>query len=265
MLSWWSNFIPNPVFLELGWFKIYCYGLILAIAILVAYWLIRRKLLKAEQYLIDDLVLWLVIGGLLGARIYDVLVYWSGYDYQWFDYLAIWQGGLAIHGALIGGGLTLLVWCYLRKQSFWQWADKLVVVLPLAQAIGRWGNYFNQELFGKATNVSWKIFIEPLNRPQNYFDQNYFHPLFLYESLANTTLFIILYFLAKKVQRTGLLFSYYLFGYGMIRFFLEFWRIDEVFSFWSLRWPQWLSLLGVFGAIAYWLILILLPKFKKNV
>jgi len=265
MTFFWSNFIPNPVLFELGWFKIYWYGLILAIAILVAYYLIRRGKTLAQQRDIDDLVLWLVLGGLFGARIYDAVVYWPVSSFNWLEFFSLWQRGLAIHGAILGGAVTLLAWCLVNRKSFGQLADPLVMVLPLAQAIGRWGNYFNQELFGAPTSWPWKIFIEPVNRPAEYLYSSYFHPLFLYESLADLALFIVLYFSGKKFLRVGVSLSIYLFGYGVIRFVMEFWRLDQVAIYGGLRWPQWLSLILMLGVLIYWLVQLLLPKFKKNV
>ncbi|MCX6785143.1 MAG: prolipoprotein diacylglyceryl transferase, partial [Candidatus Komeilibacteria bacterium] len=171
--------------------------------------------------------------------------------------LKIWQGGLAIHGALAGGFLAVVVWAHRNKESVWQYLDLLALSLPLGQAIGRWGNYFNQELFGQPTTSWWGIYIEAINRPDGWVNFSTFQPVFLYESLLSLALFWWLWH--KRASGQGAVVGWYLIGYGIIRFVLEFIRLDQVEGLLGLRWPQIISLVMVIVGL-----IILLPKIKKS-
>jgi phosphatidylglycerol:prolipoprotein diacylglycerol transferase len=138
-------------------------------------------------------------------------------------------GGLGIPGAVIGGGLALYLYCRRKKMSFLMWADIAAPGVALAQAIGRWGNYVNQELYGKPTTLPWAIKIEPRNRVPGYESYNTFHPLFLYESIWNLMLMGFLLWMDKRFAnklKEGDIFLAYLIGYSTGRFFLEFLRLD---------------------------------------
>ena len=143
----------------------------------------RRR--NIDPALIADLLPILVIGAVLGARLYYVLLEWRQYSGHWSDALAIWRGGIAIHGALIGGSLALVLFCRWRRQAFWPLLDVLVPAVALGQGIGRWGNFFNSEAFGLPTDLPWKLTIPWENRPALFLNQTTFHPTFLYESLWN--------------------------------------------------------------------------------
>lgn len=240
-------FQPDPILLSLGPITIRWYGLLIAIALAaglaVALKLAEKRCLKADDLL--DLALWLVIGGVIGARLYDVLIVdWPYFSSHPTEVLYIWQGGLAIHGALIGGLAALIIWCRRRRQNLWLWLDVIAVVLPLAQAVGRWGNYFNSELFGGPTDLPWGILIGEKFRPLIYQSQQYFHPVFLYESILDSLLFIILFILFKKNNlKNGQLVGWYFIGYGLIRFLTEFIRIDPTGLIGGIRVPQLVSLL----------------------
>ena len=247
-------FQPDPIFLSLGPITIRWYGLLiaaaLAIGVAVALKLAVRRDLKADDLL--DLALWLVIAGAIGARLYDVLIVdWPYFSHHLTEVLYIWQGGLAIHGALIGGLAALIIWCRRHRQSPWAWLDIIAVVLPLAQAIGRWGNYFNSELFGGPTDLPWGILISEKMRPLIYQSSQYFQPVFLYESILDLLLFVILLGLFKKNNlKIGQLAGWYFVGYGLIRFLMEFIRIDVTGMFGGIRVPQLASLfLVIIGLI----------------
>jgi len=212
----------------------------------------RRRQINPDH--IYDLAVGLVLSGILGARLYEVLLINPGYyGRNPAAIIKIWQGGLAIHGAIIGGLMFLLWFCRRKKISFWQLADLLAVVLPLGQAIGRWGNYFNQELFGWPTDSFLGIYISPANRPLAFKAEKYFQPTFLYESLLNLALFLILFFLYRAGRiRQGWTVAFYLVGYSVIRFLMEFVRIDPTPDFWGLRLPQWVSLLVVLAVGGGW-------------
>lgn len=259
---WWQLIAPSRILLDLGPIKIYWYGLFVVIGIVASLAVVLKEVVSKKLDLdkVYDLFFYLIIGGFLGARLWEVVVYnWSYFKLNPLAILKIWQGGLAIQGGLLGGGLVLLVWCWRNRQSAWQYLDLVALGLPLGQAIGRLGNYFNQELFGWPTQRWFGIYIEAINRPLQFINSNLFQPVFLYESLLNLLLFFWLYFQRKKDQ-AGLLIGWYLIGYGLIRFCLEFIRIDVVGGLSSLRWPQIIALLMVGGGI--W---ILLSKTKKSV
>ena len=152
---------PGPVLYDFGSFAIRWYGLLIATAVLlgvsVARWLAKQR--QVDPELMSDLVLWMVIGAIPGARLYYVLFEWEQYSGNPTQALAIWQGGIAIHGALIGGTLAALIFARLKKVSFWQLADLATPAVILGQAIGRWGNFFNSEAFGRPTDLPWKLFI----------------------------------------------------------------------------------------------------------
>ena len=223
------------------------------------------KLYNIKSDLILDLAFWLIIGGLAGARVYEIFLELPYYLANPLAMLKIWQGGLAIHGALIGGLVSL--WLFVKKHSldFWQLAGIISASLPLGQAIGRWGNYFNQELFGLPTNLPYGIPISPINRPWLYANYEYFHPTFLYESLGNLLIFLFLFtlhylFIKKnKINNTFyfILFTLYLFLYSCLRFSLEFIRLDATPMIFGLRFPQLASLLVIIllilsSALIFW-------------
>jgi len=181
--------------------------------------------------------------------------------------LKIWQGGLAIHGAIIAG--AIVIWYFARKQkiSFWLIASIVAPVLALAQTIGRWGNYFNQELFGFPTGLPWGIPIEVFRRPAEYISDVFFHPVFLYESIGNFFIFILLLIAHKKINifekpywQKVITLGYFM-AYSILRFSMEFIRIDSTPTIAGLRWPQIISIM-IFSASMIYLITIL--KDLKN-
>ena len=189
---------------------------------------------ELENGLISDLLPLLVLASVIGARIYYVAFEWRNYADNWTKALAIWEGGIAIHGALIAGTLTLILFCRWRRQSFWDLLDVLVPSLALGQAIGRWGNFFNSEAFGVPTELPWKLFIPYQNRPVVYADAQFFHPTFLYESLWNLALFLLLIVLFRRGQQgklklpAGALTCTYVLGYSLGRIWIEGLRIDPL-------------------------------------
>lgn len=186
------------------------YGITISIAILAC--LFAASKIFPHRKDIWDIGLYCVIGGILGARLYHVIDYWNFYAERPANILMFWQGGLGIWGAVIGGALGLSIYTARRKKSFLVKADVVATVLPLGHAIGRWGNFFNSEISARPTSLPWAV--------------NGRHPLFLYESLLDFILFLILARTAGKAPPDGRLLSIYLAGYGVIRFFLEFLRIN---------------------------------------
>ena len=270
MFNLLHTFHPSPILISLGPVNIYWYGFFIVLGVLaaltVAIYLAKFYQIKTDT--IIDLAVWLVVGGLVGARLYDVGLEWQYFSSHPLDIFKIWQGGLAIHGAIIGG--TISLWLFAKKASLniWQLAGIAVTALPLAQAIGRWGNYFNQELFGYPTGLAWGIPIDAVHRPWQYFNAEYFHPAFLYESLGNLVIFIILILLQfwvikkQKFQRSTsfLLLTSYFILYSLLRFFLEFIRIDNTLVILGWRLPQIVSLLIILLCLAY-----LVTKFSRKI
>jgi phosphatidylglycerol---prolipoprotein diacylglyceryl transferase len=248
ILSFLHSISPNPIAFSIGGLTIYWYGVMLAIAIifalLVFLYLGKKNNLKIDYIL--DLSTWLIIGGIICARLYDVFLEWPYYLNHPLDIVKIWQGGLAIHGGIIGGLIVLVIFSKIKKVNFWQLISVLIPGLALGQAIGRVGNWFNQELFGGPTNLPWGIPIDFLKRPLGYENYDYFHPTFLYESLLVLVLAIILFILVRgKKLSSQIVLAIYLIGYGLIRFSLEFIKIDTTPTLLNLRWPQWISLLMI--------------------
>jgi phosphatidylglycerol:prolipoprotein diacylglycerol transferase len=172
---------------------------------------------------------WALIPGIIGARFYHVIDYWQYYEKNPWQILAIWEGGLGIFGGIIGGVIGLAVFAKTQdlksfKKYFLSLLDLGAVGLAIGQAIGRWGNFFNQELYGWPTNLPWGIFIKPENRLAGFEAFSHFHPLFLYESLGCLIIFIILLRAIRK--RGGGVFFLYVFLYSFLRFWLEFLRIE---------------------------------------
>ena len=258
MINWLHNFLPRPVLLELGFIHIYWYGLFVVLAIMVAL-VIAQTLAKKYDFSkakLFDLAFWLIIFGIIGARLYHIGLEYHYYLTNPIAMFKIWQGGLAIHGGVLAG--IIVVWYFTRqyKYNFWLVTSLIVPGLALAQAIGRWGNYFNQELFGLPTALPWGIPIATFNRLIPYLSENYFHPTFLYESLGSLCLTVILlalhYFYKTKNEFKYLLITLsYLIGYSILRFSLEFIRLDLTPLVAGLRWPQWMSLLITVASFVY--------------
>jgi phosphatidylglycerol---prolipoprotein diacylglyceryl transferase len=243
---------PGPDIFHIGSFTLRWYGLLIASAVLIgvnlSIYLAKKRRMDGET--IGDLAIWLVVAAIPCARLYFVLFNWNDYQYHLGDVVAVWKGGIAIHGAIIGGILATMAFSKFKKISFWSLADVVVPSVALGQAIGRWGNFFNSEAFGSPTNLPWKLYIPSTRRPPEFQDVEYFHPTFLYESLWNLGVFGILMLLffrslsARKPLKDGTLFLLYLILYSLGRVWIEALRTDSL-MFGSLRMAQVISLVGV--------------------
>ncbi len=264
MLNFLHSFHPSPILFSTGPINIHWYGFFIALGFLsalrAAIYLAKLHGIKKET--IIDLSVWLIICGIIGARIYDVLLEWHYFSSNIFNIFKIWQGGMAIHGAIIGGITAIFIFGKKYQQNFWQIAAIIISALPLGQSIGRWGNYFNQELFGYQTNLPWGIPIDAAG--------GYFHPAFLYESLGNLIIFIILfsahvYFIKKYKNQEFFKFQIaaYLILYSLLRFGVEFIRVDSTPEIFGLRFPQLASLFIIFLSSCYFTRKIWL-KIRKN-
>jgi phosphatidylglycerol:prolipoprotein diacylglycerol transferase len=261
---------PGPLLFQLGPFSLRWYGLLIAIAVLLGLLLATRlgRQRGIEPALIADLLPILVLAAVVGARLYYVIFEWRQYQLNWLDALAVWRGGIAIHGALIGGTIAVILYCRWRRIAFWNLLDVLVPSVALGQAIGRWGNFFNSEAFGLPTELPWKLTIPFANRPVEFLDQTTFHPTFLYESLWNLGVVALLLLLFRRASQgnlqlpAGALSCVYLLSYSTGRLWIEGLRIDPLclagtppFCEGGLRMAQLVSLvlIGVGGLGLYWL------------
>lgn len=219
-----------PSFFSLGPVTIYLYGATFALAIFAGFLLAQKRApaykLKKEE--VESLFFFVVPFGLFFARLYHVFDFLSYYQQHPWEILVVWQGGLGIFGGILGGVLGVWFWSWAKKRAFFAICDFLVPSLALGQAIGRWGNFFNQEAFGPPTNLPWKIFISPQNRPEFWSQFQYFHPLFLYESVLNFLNLLILILATKRLRSCagGSITALYFLIYGITRFFIEFFRFD---------------------------------------
>jgi prolipoprotein diacylglyceryl transferase len=246
--------IPSPSWnvLDLGPLDLHVYGVLIATGALLAALVTRRRYagLGGDPETADAVATWALIGGFVGARLAYVSTHLSRYaDGEWYRAFFIWEGGLALFGGLTLGAAAAIVALRRRGGDLPAYADAIAVGLPLAQAIGRWGNYFNQELFGTPTTLPWALEIAPPNRPAAYAAYETFHPTFLYESLWNLMLVGALLTIERRVRlRRGSLFLVYLAGYGAMRFLLELLRTDTTFRLFGLSRNAYVALAAVIGA-----------------
>ena len=235
---------PSPVIFEVGPFALRYYGLCIAIGVAVATWLTARELARTgyDGALALDALFFVVPLGLIGARVYHVITDYDLYDgnpHSFFPgVFEVWNGGLGIYGAVVGGFLGLLLFARIRGINPLVLADAAAPGLILAQAIGRWGNYFNQELFGRPSSLPWAIEIAPENRPSGFASEATFHPTFLYESIWNVLVCFILLFVARRFAnslKNGDIALLYVCLYSVGRFFVETLRIDPAFLIGDFR------------------------------
>jgi phosphatidylglycerol:prolipoprotein diacylglycerol transferase len=239
---------PGSIAFQLGPLTVRWYGILMATAIALGFWLAHREA-RAERLPADDILnaaQWAVIAGLVGARLYEVVFNWDYYGRFPAKIIAVWEGGLAIHGALIAGPLVG-IWLARRwRLPILRSLDVAAPSIAVGQAIGRWGNFFNEEAFGRPTDLPWKLYISPPHRPPEFARDEYFHPTFLYESLWDLGVFLVLVFVLRPRlrERPGALFFSYVGLYSIGRFLIEALRLD---SFWllGLRVPQIASVIGL--------------------
>ncbi|MGM7682929.1 prolipoprotein diacylglyceryl transferase [Cytobacillus sp. Hm23] len=244
----------DRVFIELGPLSIQWYGAIIGIGVILGLYLAVKESEKRGLHkdTFVDLVLFAVPIAIISARLYYVIFKWDYYSENLLEIVMINQGGLAIHGGLIGAVLTAIVFARKKGISFWKLADIAAPSIILGQAIGRWGNFVNQEAHG---GVVTREFLENLQLPnfiinQMYINGEYYHPTFLYESIWSLTGFIILLLLRKVNLKRGEIFLTYVIWYSFGRFFIEGMRTDSLMLTESLRVAQFISLLLIGFAIA---------------
>ena len=192
---------------------------------------------------IFNLAIWLIIFGIIGARLYHVfseINYYLPTDQAgWsrpLEMFYLWQGGLGIFGAVIAGIIFLYFYAWRQRRSIWLFLDLLAPAIIMGEAVGRWGNWFNQENFGRPTDLTWGIHIDILHRPAEYLSQNFFHPTFIYQFFWNLIILVILLLLIKRWRPgSGIITGFYFILYSVGRFLIEFLRVNAQPMFLGLR------------------------------
>jgi prolipoprotein diacylglyceryl transferase len=258
------KFIPTPSSstLELGFFTFHFYALAILLGIFVAVWVTKRryKALGGNPDYITDLALVVVPAGIIGGRIYHVLTSpqkYFGENGSPIQALQIWRGGLGIWGAISIGALAAFIFFKVKRNSlsFSQMADAIAPGLLIAQGIGRFGNWFNAELFGKPTTLFWALEIPRESRPSGFENFATFHPTFLYEAIwcffVAALIMRVKFF--RNFPKAGTVFIFYVLAYSLGRFFIEAIRIDEANLIFGIRLNIWVSGLLFFGALTLFL------------
>ena len=239
--------IPSPGSgeLDLGPISLHAYGLMLLLAIAACVWLtgVRWTRGGGDWDLVFRVAVWGVAAGIVGARAYHVATSWDEVPDEWWGPFAVWQGGLGVWGGIALGTLVGAIVVRRAGEPVLPFMDAVAPGLLLAQAIGRWGNWWNQELYGTPTDAAWGLEIDPENRPARYFDESTFHPTFLYEFLYNFAAVLVLLAIDRRFRiKPPALFALYVAIYTAGRFFIELLRVDPAHELGPLRLNGWLSL-----------------------
>ena len=249
---------PGAVAINTPHITIYWYGIIMAAAFLIGQFFVvifAKKEYKEENIFntLTDIAFWALLGGILGARLYYVLLSSSYYIKHPLEIIMLQNGGLSIQGALLGGIIAVLIYTKKTQTDFFKYADLYALGLPIAQAIGRWGNFFNSEAFGLPTSLPWGVFIPEALRPNAYNMYEFFHPTFLYESLWNIFIFLILFFVIKKhfFKNKGVVFFSYLILYSLGRILIETIRVDSVLNILGIPVAVWACFITIIISVVF--------------
>ncbi|GAA0942453.1 prolipoprotein diacylglyceryl transferase [Streptomyces rhizosphaericus] len=254
-------YLPSPAqgVVHLGPLPLRAYAFCIILGIFVAVWLTRRRWAARghDRHEVDDIAIWAVPFGIVGGRLYHVITspdaYFGEGGNPW-KALRIWEGGLGIWGAVALGALGAWIGCRRRGVSLLDFADAVAPGLALAQSVGRWGNWFNQELYGRPTTLPWGLRIDPAHRPGASPDIATYHPTFLYEFLWNIGVAFLLIWAGRRFAlKRGQTLALYAASYTVGRFWIEYLRIDEAHTFAGLRLNDWTSI-TVFSAAVVLLI-----------
>ena len=246
---------PSSGSVSIGPLKLNAYGAMIAIGVVVAVTVFGRRLEQRGVGTRDDassIALWAVPAGVVGSRLYHVITDWSRFRNDPWKAVEVWKGGLGIWGGILLGVIVGVSVARRRGISTTAALTCVAPALPFAQAIGRWGNWFNQELFGKPTTLPWGLEIADRHLPDGYASGTLFHPTFLYESIGCLLLgFALIAFDRRKPLRDGALFAWYVAGYTFLRFFVESLRIDPARSVGGWRLNQWTSMVVFVVAVGF--------------
>ena len=253
---------PGDVAFHIAGMPVYYYGIVMAIAVFIGFYLAAKLYEKfydkenAEK--IIDMAPWLIAIGLCGARLYYCAVNYSYYIAHPLEIFNLRQGGLSIHGMMIAGIIALFFCLKRSKLNFFRTLDVMACATALAQAIGRWGNFFNSEAYGYPCDLPWKLYIPFEHRPEDFTRYEYFHPTFLYESILDLAIFIMLFIYLKKGKPAGYVFGVYIFSYSFIRIIVEYYRMDSALYLWGNSIAHWISMVLMVAAVVF------IKKLKKT-
>lgn len=255
---------PGELLISLGILEIHWYGIFIA-AGFIAGLIVSLHIAKQEDIDSDriiNLAAMLLIAGIVFSRLYYVIFSWDYFSTHLSEIFMPWQGGLSIHGVIIGCFLFLLIYTKIKKLSLLKYTDVYACALPLGQAIGRWGNFFNSEAFGLPTDLPFRVFIPAQHRPSEYIGYEYFHPTFFYESIWNLMVFLILFYVIRPrcEKINGVITLSYLLLYSVGRFIIEAFRTDNIYTVMGLHIAQFVSLVLIIISI---LGLIIISRNKK--
>ena len=254
---------PNSGSIDLGPITLRMYGFMIALGVIAAVWLMGKRFMSKgiNPDHASGLAMWIVPAGIIGARVYHVITDWKRFEGNWDEAIQIWNGGLGILGGVLFGIAAAFLYCRKHDLDIKEVMDGVAPALALAQCIGRWGNYFNQELFGRPTNLPWGLEIGQLKRPIEYAAEDTFHPAFLYESLWNALVVFMLIKLGKTGRlSSGLLMVAYFAFYSIGRLWIEALRIDEASNLAGLRINIW-----VFTVVFIVSAVILFVGVRRNI
>ncbi|MCX5302761.1 prolipoprotein diacylglyceryl transferase [Streptomyces sp. NBC_00160] len=252
-------FLPSPPIgvIHLGPIPLRAYAFCIILGVFVAVWLGSRRWMArgGAKHTVGDIAIWAVPFGLVGGRLYHVITSPDAYFGEGGEpirALYAWEGGLGIWGAIALGAVGAWIGCRRHGVPFPAYADVVAPGIALAQAIGRWGNWFNQELYGRATTLPWGLEIAPEKRPASSPDVATYHPAFLYESLWNVGVALLVLWADRRFRLGhGRAFALYVAAYTAGRFWIEYLRIDEAQQFFGLRLNNWTSIVVFTGAVVY--------------
>jgi len=250
--------IPSPSSnaIEIGPIDLRAYGVLIALGVFAAVWLTSKRWESqgGDPMVIQQLAMWGIPAGVIGARLYHVITDFDRFQGNYGEIPQIWKGGLGVWGAVAGGALAVL-WVARRDgHDAPGLLEATAPALPLAQAIGRLGNWFNQELFGKPTDLPWGLEIDRERRPVEYAGEDTFHPTFLYEALWNLGLVAVIVWVVPRVwpnMRRGTSFAVYVFGYTVGRLWVELLRIDPATKVLGTRVNVWVSIIVGLTALTF--------------
>ena len=255
----------SPTIFSVFGFEVRWYSVLILLAVILSYFIItsesRRFAIKKE--FLFNMMFWTVIFGIIGARLYYVLFNFEFYQENLSEIYKIWNGGLAIHGALLAGLIVVLVYCHKYKVNTKKILDIIVPALILAQAIGRWGNFFNHEAFGSAIEYHKLVNLRIIPQfiiDNMYIDGTYHLPMFYFESIVCVIGFIIMLIIRRmKYIHNGQVFSFYLIWYGFIRFFIEMFRTDSL-MLGTLKVAQFISVVMILIGLYIFIVESRKPK-----
>jgi len=250
--------IPSPSSnaIEIGPIDLRAYGVLIALGVFAAVWLATKRWESqgGDPLVIQQIAMWGIPAGVVGARLYHVITDFDRFRGNYGEIPQIWKGGLGVWGAIVGGALAVL-WVARRDgHDVPGLLEATAPAIPLAQAIGRLGNWFNQELFGKPTDLPWGLEIDHSHRPPQYAGEDTFHPTFLYEALWNLGLVAVIIWVVPRVwpnMRRGTSFAVYVFGYTLGRLWIELMRVDPATQVLGTRVNVWVAIVVGLTALVF--------------